>query len=200
MPRLTHTWALDGHLLRAAMQAALCTLALLIAAAPALAGAPSIEEPEWNAEPKQKTSQRFSWLDSPIWLSVAHGEDAPERTLRIDELYGASGGRYASDLVAVFKLKLDEIFTPGRRLPFITNFFRPYVLGGKDSIRVSPEGSLGRVVPGSESCTALHIGGGGDFQLSRQFVLSLDFSQVLHSGSLGQTDYQKLNAGLRFLY
>jgi hypothetical protein len=173
----------------------LCALAFLLAAGPGLAESPD----DFQLSESEVETRRFGLLDSPAWLAVVHGRDSVIQSLRIDEVYGASGGQYASDLISVFKIKLEKIFEPGR-VPLVTNFFRPYVLGGQDNIRVANPGQVGRAIPGSENCTALHIGGGGDFYLSRRFVLSLDYSQVLHTGSLSRTNYSKLQAGLRFHY
>jgi hypothetical protein len=195
-----HRFHTNGALrrLRSTLPSLLCAVALAISASAVRAESLAMPDRE-GAKKTPAAKRRFSLLETPAWLAVVSAWSSGEGKLRIDDMYGASGGKYATDLVAVFKLKLEEILEPGR-LPIVTDFFRPYVIGGQGSIRVADDGQIGRAIPGSENCTALHIGGGGDFYLSRQFVFSLDFSQVLHSGSLSRTNYNELNAGLRFRY
>jgi hypothetical protein len=184
--------------LRSTLPGLLAVVALAISAG-AVQAEPLAASDREETKESRSSKRRFSLLETPAWLAVVSAWSSGEGELRIDDVYGASGGKYATDLIAVFKLKLEEILEPGY-LPIVTNFFRPYVIGGQGNIRVADDGQIGRAIPGSENCTALHIGGGGDFHLSRKFVFSLDFSQVLHSGSLSRTNYSELNAGLLFRY
>ena len=104
-----------------------------------------------------------------------------------------SPGDYSREVMAIFKMRLGRFFPEPFGLS--RERFRPYLLGGRASLRVPTGRTLGERVPG-EDAFAMHIGGGAEVKLRERLFLSMDVGEVLHSGPLDEQSYQTYKVGL----
>jgi hypothetical protein len=139
--------------------------------------------------------------------SVAHAGDVPvaleaRRLLRHDGLAVTTRnvtrmavhapGQYASEVLSVFKLRI------GRFLPEFgidEETLRPYLLGGRTTLRLPLGRTVGENVPGGGQAAALHIGGGAELRLRDRLFLSMDVGEVMHSGPLSSRSYTTCRMG-----
>jgi hypothetical protein len=108
-------------------------------------------------------------------------------------LFHAPGER-TTEVLTVFRLHLTHVVPlPWRSL---RNRLRPYVLGGRTSVRLPAGRGLTRYADAYEESSTLHLGGGTELLLGDRLSLSIDLGEVIHSGSLSGQSYERYNLGV----
>jgi len=103
-------------------------------------------------------------------------------------------GQYASEVLSVFKMRI------GRFVPvsfgFDRELLRPYLLGGRTSLRLPSGRTVGEAVPGGARAAAVHIGGGAELRLHDGLFVSMDVGEVMQSGMPLARSYTTWRLGL----
>jgi hypothetical protein len=147
------------------------------------------------------TGSGFAWADeSAIRDEPAIGRPAIQSPAlvpvdrNVKRLLFYAPGEHSVEVLSVFRLHL------GRLMPLpwhsLRERLRPYVLGGRTSVRLPTSHGSWRSANLYEDSSTLHIGGGTELQISDALSLSVDAGEVLHNGSLSPLSHQRYNLGL----
>ena len=108
-------------------------------------------------------------------------------------------GHFASEALSVFKVPIERFFAaPLKRIGLKAGRLRPYLLGGMAFMPIPQGNTVGSSLAGGERGSALHVGAGAELRLRKHAYLTMDFGEIIRSGSLSQESDRRYRFGLLF--